>query len=90
MSERWSVEVKDIVIMATRQGMPWWFFYRQRFEPTGRITVIPGTSTPQGDHCVIACETREDAAWLVEHMVTFGGVPRTAVRALRTPTEATA
>jgi hypothetical protein len=89
-SELWSVEVKDIVILATRQGADWWFLYRRRFEDIGRITVIPGTSTPQGDHCLVACDSREDAEWLAGHMVAFGGVPRTAVRARRTPAGVTA
>lgn len=81
--QAWCVEVKDIVVMSTRQGMDWWLFYRRRFEAMGRITTIPGTVTPQGDHCRVACDDREDAEWLAGHMVTFGGLPRTAVKARR-------
>lgn len=87
--EAWCVEVKDIVILVSTQGVAWWLTFRHRFEPMGRVVSIPGTATPQGDYCLVACDNREEAESLAEHMVTFGGVPRTAVRARRAPSEAT-
>lgn len=82
----WCVEVKDIVILSSRQGSDWWLAYRHRYEPIGRIVHIPGTAAPQGDHCRVLCDDREHAEWLAAHMVEHGGVPRTAVKARPTPT----
>ncbi|MEV4179911.1 hypothetical protein AB0J28_00510 [Streptosporangium canum] len=87
--EPWCVEVKDIVILSSRQGVDWWFAYRSRYEPIGRIVHIPGTAVPQGDHCRVLCDDREHAEWLAAHMVEFGGVPKTAVKACRMPKAAT-
>jgi hypothetical protein len=42
--------VKDITILASNQGADWWLKFRDRYEPPGRVTAIPGTATPQGDH----------------------------------------
>jgi len=82
----WCVEVKDIVILSSRQGSDWWLAYRDRYERIGRVTPVPGTATPQGDHCRVACEDREHAEWLAAHMVEHGGVPRSAVKARAVPT----
>jgi hypothetical protein len=84
--------VKDIAILACRQGMDWWLSFREHHEPSGRIQPIPGTATPQGDHCWVRCDgspedgetSRAHAEWLRDHMVSRG-VPKSAVLVKRTP-----
>jgi hypothetical protein len=88
----WGLLVKDIVVLSTRQGVDWWIEFRHRFEPIGRITTIPGTSMPQGDHVWIRCgdpegdgsDSQSEAEWLRESMVGHG-LPKTAVTVCRRP-----
>ena len=88
----WGLLVKDIVILSTRQGMDWWIPFRQRFEPIGRIIVIPDTTVPQGDHVWVRCgdpdgdgsDSRSDAEWLRKQMLD-NGLPATAVTVCRRP-----
>lgn len=79
----WCVEVEDIKIIACRQGIDWWIDFRRLYEPTGRVQHIEGTATPMGDRCRVLCHDREHAEDLAAHMIDFGGVPRTAVKARR-------
>ena len=43
-------------------------------EAAGRITVV--TASIGGDLVHVACDDREQAAWLRDHMAEFGGIPR--------------
>lgn len=88
----WGLLVKDIVVLTSRQGLHWWLEFRHRYEPSGRITVIPDTSTPQGDHVWVRCgdpegdgsDSHSDAEWLRESMLG-NGLPATAVTVCRRP-----
>lgn len=88
---RYGLLVKDIAILASTQGMDFWLTFRDRYEPTGRVTAIPGTATPQGDHAWVRCgdpETGEDSKQGAEdlrQMMIERGVPKSAVLVRRTP-----
>lgn len=76
-----ALEVNEAVIWATARGSEWWNLWRIRMEPVGRITII--TAGLGGDLVHVACDTKEDAEWLRDHMISFAGVPKAAVRVRR-------
>lgn len=87
----WGLLVKDIVVLSSRQGSDWWLMFRHRFEAAGRVTPIPGTGTPQGDHVWVCCgdpddgaDSQEEAGQLREQMLSQG-LPKTAVTVCRRP-----
>lgn len=91
---RWGLLVKDITILSIGgTGADWWLRFRDRYEPHGRVIHIPGTATPQGDHCWVVCGdpedgsgSREGAENLRDLMVT-NGVHKNAIAVRRTPKE---
>lgn len=92
---RYGLLVKDIKILACRQGVDWWLTFRSRFEPSGRVIPIPGTATPQGDHAWVLCgdpvdgsDSRAEAQELLDLMVA-NGVHKAALKVQRTPKEVT-
>jgi hypothetical protein len=76
-----ALEVNECKIWASLLGADWWCEWRARMEPIGRITVI--TPSIGGDLVHVACDSREDADWLRNHMISFGGVHKNAVRVVR-------
>lgn len=93
MTARYGLLVKDIGILASTQGADWWLTFRGHFEPVGRVVPIPGTASPQGDWAWVKCgdpddgsDSREEAAWLRDHMVKQG-VPQSAVAVRREPAD---
>lgn len=85
--------VMDIKILACREGMDWWLKWRRHAEPTGRVLVIPGTSTPQGDHVWIRCDDPygeedwdlKEEANNVRRMFMEFGIPASALKVTRRP-----
>jgi hypothetical protein len=77
----YAVEVNESAIWATRMGVTWWNEWRLHQERTGRITVI--TPSVGGDLVRVACDSKEDAAWLCSHMTGFAGIAERAVRVRR-------
>jgi hypothetical protein len=73
----WGVRVQETRIFATRLGVDWWLLYSSRFEGTPRMTCLG--HLPQGADWHVACDSKEDAQWLAEHMVSHGGIPKAAV-----------
>lgn len=73
------VEVNEAAVWSTQRGTDWWNTFRLRFERIDRIEVV--THSLGGDRVRVACDDRDHAVWLANHMVEFGGLPRTAVRA---------
>jgi hypothetical protein len=77
----WGVRVNEVQIFACRLGMDWWLTFSARYEPTPRMTCLG--LVPQGGTWHVACDSKEDAQSLAEHMVSFGGVPKSAVEVKR-------
>lgn len=77
----WGVLVHETRILATRQGADWWLLYSGRFIDTPRMTCLG--LNPMGGEWHVACDSKEDAKSLAEHMVSFGGVPKSAVEVRR-------
>jgi len=76
-----ALEVNECVIWASQRGNDWWNEWRLRMEPLGRITVLKPSLG--GDVVSVACDSREDAEWLHDHMISFAGIPKSAVKVLR-------
>lgn len=72
------VEVNEVKVLATGRGAGWWTLYRARAERVGRIKIVK--ATPMGEVVRVACDDQDEAEWLAKHMVSHGGVPRTAVK----------
>ena len=73
----WGVLVHETRIFATRLGADWWLAFSSRFEGAPRMTCLG--LNPMGGEWHVACDSQEDAQSLAEHMVSFGGVPNSAV-----------
>lgn len=73
-----ALQVNEARIWATRQGDDWWNSWRARMERTGRITIL--TPSLGGDLVSVACDSRDDAVWLRDHMVSFAGIPKGALK----------
>lgn len=72
-----AVEVNECRIFATQMGVDWWLLFRASGDRTGRIkTLVP---SPAGELCSVACDSREDAQWLADHMISQG-IPKSAVK----------
>lgn len=80
MSAPWGLQVNECRAFATGRGSTWWTDFRRRMEPAGRITII--TASLGGDLVHVACDSKEDAAWLRGHM-TSEGIPESAVKVTR-------
>lgn len=77
----WGVLVHETRIFATTLGADWWVAFSSRFEATPRMTCLG--LMPQGGDWHVACDSKEDAQSLAEHMVSFGGIHKTAVEVRR-------
>lgn len=89
----WGLLVMDIKILACREGMDWWLKWRDRFESSGRVVVVPGTSTPQGDHVWVRCDDPYgEEEWDLKAEATDlrqlfieRGIPASALKVTRRP-----
>jgi hypothetical protein len=77
----YAVEVNEAAIWSTRMGVTWWNEWRLHQERTGRITIV--MPSVGGDLVHVACDSKEDAAWLRGHMTGFAGIPERAVKVKR-------
>ena len=77
----WGVLVHETRILATCQGADWWLLYSGQFEGTPRMTCLG--LNPMGGEWHVACDSQEHAQSLAEHMVSFGGVPKSAIEIKR-------
>lgn len=84
--QRWELEVSEGIIWASRKGVEWWNLWRLRMEPLGRITIV--TAGLGGDLVRVACDSREDAQWLHDHMISFAEIPKSAVKVRRAELQA--
>lgn len=96
----WGLWVNDCAINSCQQGAGWWFLFRSRHEPSGRVvsySALLGKFAIPGDLAWVKCEdpygeeiddatTREAAEWLRNKMISEG-VPKSAVKIKRTPKE---
>jgi hypothetical protein len=69
---RYVVEVNEVGIFATRIGTDWWTSFLLRYTGTDRITWTG--MCPQGGIAHVACDDREHAEWLRDHMTGHGGL----------------
>ncbi|TCO57169.1 hypothetical protein [Actinocrispum wychmicini] len=76
-----AVEVNECRVWATKLGEGWWNTFMRRFADTPRATVL--TPSVAGNLWRIACEDIDHARWLAAHMIDIGGLPKSAVRAVR-------
>lgn len=72
------VEVNECKVLHTRSGVDWWVAFSQRFRETGRIEVVKASLG--GALVRVACDDAGHARDLAEHMVAFGGLPKSAVK----------
>jgi hypothetical protein len=70
----WGVWVDEVKINATGKGGDWWALFDARFAGTGRITRL--ITSIAGGHHHVACDSREDAAALMETMSAQGIHPK--------------
>jgi hypothetical protein len=77
----WCLEVNEARIWATQSGGEWWNPWRLRMEPLGRVTVL--VASLGGDRVRVACDSKDDAEWLRDHMTGFAGIPASAVKLTR-------
>ena len=75
----YAIEVNEARIFATGGRTDWWSTFRARTRR--RITTV--TPSVGGDLVRVACDDREDAVWLRDHMVDAGEIPVTAMQIVR-------
>lgn len=81
----WGVQVNEVAIFASQQGVDWWMWFTMAHRHGGRIALE--------DICLgggvwhVECESKHDSTWLAGHMVSFGGVPQRAVKVRRRAAE---
>ncbi len=71
------VEVSETRVFLSRRGHEWWIWYRFG-QPESRFMTVAATLA--GEIVRVACDNREEAQWLADHMVSFGGLPKAAVK----------
>lgn len=76
------VEVSEGVVETSRQGIDWWTYYVAIYKDSSRMTGLD-TGCIVGGLVQVACDSSDDAHWLAEHMVNFGGLPQSAVKVKR-------
>lgn len=81
MSNTVAVRVNEVVVnlYTPRQTANWWALFRAR-GPVERFTIV--TASIPGDLVDVACDDREDAEWLRDHMIERG-IPKTALQIVR-------
>lgn len=72
------VEVNECKVFAVASAADYWITYRDQCEAVGRITILQASI---GDLVHVSCDDRDHATWLAAHLVSHGGLPRTAVKA---------
>lgn len=81
---RHAVEVNEGAVEITQQGIRWWSMFRaylcDRIRETKPGCIVSGKVE-------VDCESQDHAAWLAEHMVKAGGLPRTAVKVVKVKCE---
>jgi hypothetical protein len=77
----WGVLVNECRAFATTQGGDWWALFSLRHDSTGRITRLK--ESIGGGLCHVTCFNEDDARSLAEHMVSFAGIPKSAVKVTR-------
>ena len=72
-----AVRVNEVVVnlYTPRETANWWALFRAR-GPRERFTTV--TASIPGDLVDVACDNREDAEWLRDHMIEQG-IPKTAL-----------
>lgn len=79
------VEINEGKIEVSRQGADFWHLHRQRFVASGQLA----ETTPAcfvGGLAELGPWDRETADFMADHMITSGGMPKTAVRVKRPAT----
>ena len=71
------VELDECKAWAAQRGFAWWLAYRRRFETSGKLTVVKSGWL---DVVRISAADAEEAEFMRGHMVSSGGLPRTAVK----------
>lgn len=73
------VEVNECHVFAV-SGAPaeYWAAYRARYEPVDRINIL--VASIGGDRVQVACDDRDHADWLANHLVEHGSLPKSAVK----------
>lgn len=86
----WVVEVLEPRVYTYGGGTPdsanWWTAFRQTYDRVGRIADYDPVLV--GSRAEVACDSKDDAAWLAEHMVSHGGLHPKAVRVKQATTNA--
>lgn len=79
MADQFVIEVNEGPVEISRQGVEWWHARRQLLEASGKLveTTVPCIV---GGKVEVGPYSREDADFMAEHMVTVGGMPKSAVR----------
>lgn len=73
------VEVNECHVFAVSDApAEYWAAYRGRYEAVGRINVL--VASVGGDRVQVACDDRDHADWLANHLVEHGGLPKSAVK----------
>jgi hypothetical protein len=80
----YAVEVNEGVVEASQMGCDWWYARRPAFVASGKLYDVkpPGLI---GGVVALGPYAEDDARFMADHMVTAGGMPRTAVNVKRAP-----
>lgn len=75
-----AVRVNEVVVnlYTPRETANWWAIFRAR-GPASRFTIV--TPAIPGDLVDVACDNREDAEWLRDHLIERG-IPSTALKVI--------
>jgi hypothetical protein len=75
-----ALRVNEIAALTytTREAANWWALYRAR-GPVERFTIVK--SYIPGDVVDVACDDRQDAEWLRNHLIAQG-IPKSALKVI--------
>jgi hypothetical protein len=76
------IEVNEGVVEASRQGVDWWQLHRQRLASSGKLRETKAACVV-GGVVELGPYAEDDAQFMAEHMVTAGGMPKSAVKVKR-------
>ena len=77
----WGVLVNECKVFVTSTAAEWWALFSCHRAAPGRITRL--MESIAGGWCHVACDSKEDAELFAEGLITYAGMPKSAVTVKR-------
>ncbi len=81
VADDWGVLVNECKVFATAAGAEWWALFTCHRAGPGRITRLKESIA--GGLAHVACDSKEDAELFAEGLVSYAGIPKSAITVAR-------